>query len=36
MANDNIPHPDADFHNWAGPFSGFVSDNATEMGDKTQ
>jgi hypothetical protein len=35
MTTDSIPHPDPEFHNWAGPFSAFVADNATEMGDES-
>ena len=32
MANDNIPHPDADFNNWIVPFSNYVNTNAAAMG----
>ena len=32
MTNDNIPSSDPAFHNWVGPFAGFVSTNATAWG----
>jgi hypothetical protein len=32
MPDDSIPHPDAEFHNWAGPFSAYVATNGADMG----